>query len=548
MPQNEMKDLTIKYKDFAISVLFGIVVFVFWYVAYPHALSYQEQYQLFLWTGDYFANSISIPGGFADWLGEMVMQFYYVPWMGALLLAVVFVAFARLVGWLPAMLLFWLLGDPAVTQGYVMSIMLAAGAFKLNRTKGRKGLLMDLAVVPLLYWLAGPLAWFYVLLRITRTGLWGALHIITLLAVALLAYRFMLDQLPMEKVLTPTLYYRISLETNSLMWVIPLVAVAEHLATHLPSVRQFMESRPRRLLGLSYYHYAYAALCMLVAWVGISKGYDKDMYELIRQDYLVRNERWDDLIKRAEKYQVNTAFSSVCVNLALAEKRQLAERMFEFYQNGEDALIMPYFRDNTTMLPTAEAFWRLGMVNSAMRYMFDTQESILNGKLSGRCTKRIAECMLVNGQYPAAAKQIRILKNTLFYKAWAEEAEAMLYNEQLIDAHPVYGKVRKLRFREEHLYSYKDIADLLCTLFTENKDNKMALDYYMGQLLLESKIGPFRRSIPLVQQYGGYGQMPRGYQDAITAIESGGRAFGSAYVDYVNRMLQTRTKQPVLPN
>lgn len=99
-----MKDLTIKYKDFAISVLFGIVVFVFWYVAYPHALSYQEQYQLFLWPGDYFANSISIPGGFADWLGEMVMQFYYVPWMGALLLAVVFVAFARLVGWLPAML------------------------------------------------------------------------------------------------------------------------------------------------------------------------------------------------------------------------------------------------------------------------------------------------------------------------------------------------------------------------------------------------------------------------------------------------------------
>ena len=72
-------------------MLVGIGVFLFWYVGYPHALSYQEQYQLFLWTGDYFWERVSLPGGLADWLGEFIVQFYYVEWLGALLLALLFV-------------------------------------------------------------------------------------------------------------------------------------------------------------------------------------------------------------------------------------------------------------------------------------------------------------------------------------------------------------------------------------------------------------------------------------------------------------------------
>ena len=528
-----MNNIIARYGNLLISVLFWCLTFVFWYGFYPQALSYQEQFQLFLWTDDYLFNSLSVPGGFAGWLGELVTQFYYAPWLGALLLAGLFVAFAWIVGWIPAMLLFWLLGDTAVTLGYVMAVIMAQGVFRLNKTTGRRGLIADAIIVPLLYWLAGPLTLLYVLLRITKLGAWGCISILYLLAMALLAYRYVFVQLPLEKIMTPTLYYQISLETNTLMWVIPLVALAEYVVGHLKVVSEYKG----KMLSL-----AYGALCLVVAWLGISNGYDKELYELIRQDYLVRNERWDDIIQQAEKYQVNTAFSSVCVNLALAQKRLLAERMFEFYQSGEDALLMPRSTDNTSMLPSAEAFWRLGMVNSAQRYMFDTQESILNGKLSGRCTKRIAECMLVNGHYATAAKQIRILKKTLFYRAWAKEAEAMLGNEQMINTHPMYGKLRKLRFREEHLYSYQDIDDLLEALFKENTNNKMALDYYMGQLLLESKIGPFRRAMPLVQQYGGYAQMPRGYADAMNAIASGGRALGSAYVSYVNRMLQVRNK------
>ena len=82
-----MKKERLKYFNWGMSVLAGIGIFVFWYVIYPHALSYQEQYQLFLWTSDYLLDKMCVPGGFSDWFGEFIVQNYYIEWLGALLLA-----------------------------------------------------------------------------------------------------------------------------------------------------------------------------------------------------------------------------------------------------------------------------------------------------------------------------------------------------------------------------------------------------------------------------------------------------------------------------
>lgn len=489
-----MRMVVAKYGTWGLSVLLGIGIFLFWYVGYPHALSYQEQYQLFLWTGDYFWERVSVPGGLADWLGEFVVQFYYVEWLGALLLAMLYVALQRLcvvrrfylLSFLPPLFLLWLMGDPSVLLSLPVAIVLSLAVFRLM---WHVPVSADLLAVPVLYWLLGPAVWLYVVLRIVQ---WGWKHLWTagwMLAVQLMAYAFILPQWPLQTVLAGAGYYRIPL--------------------HFPSL----------------------------------SGFDKEMYELIRQDYLVRNERWDNIVKRAGEVQVKTPFWSNCVNLALAEKRLLADRMFDFYQSGEDALIMPRTRDLTSMLPSAEAFWRLGMVNSAQRYMFDTQESILNGRKSGRCTKRIAECMIVNGHYQTAAKQIDLLKKSLFYRAWAEEAESMLGNEVKINSHPVYGRMRKLRYQENFLYSYEEIDKMFGLLFMANQENRMALDYFMGQMLLKGDMQGFQQYMGWVQQYGGYRQMPLGYQDAMQCIRVQSNVSGSPYAGYVRRMMGRRSAE-----
>ena len=310
-----------KYWNCGLSVLVGIGMFLFWYVWYPHALSYQEQYQLFLWTWDYFVERVSLPGGFADWLGEFIVQFYYVEWLGALLLALLFVTLQRvtlklmdngkwimdnstslipgLISLVPVVLMWWLMGDINVLLSLPVAIVLAL-ALALIEDQGNKSmiarteritrpvpLILTIILIPIVYWLIGSVVWLYVIIRVIQMGwkhLWTAGWLV---AVQVMVYAWLLPQWPLQQAMTGLNYYRIPL--------------------HYPQ------------------------------W----SGYDKDMYELIRQDYLVRNERWDEIVKRAGEYQVRTPFWSNCVNLALSQKRLLADRMFDFYQSGEDALIMP---------------------------------------------------------------------------------------------------------------------------------------------------------------------------------------------------------------
>ena len=505
-----MRKVKLRYLDWGLSMLVGIAVFLFWYVAYPHAMSYQEQYQLFLWTGDYFLERLCLPGGLADWLGEFVVQFYYLEWLGALLLALLFVTLQRLteqllpqnqgdrpmildritrpvpliLSLLPVALVLWLMGDINVLLSLPVAVVLALALACMRMKKTLSW--TDALILPVAYWLIGPAICIYVIIRVIQLG-WKHLWTVGwLLAVQLMVYAWLLPQWPLQQVMAGLNYYRIPL--------------------HHPQLN----------------------------------GYDKDMYELIRMDYLVRHERWDDIVKRAGEFQVRTPFWSNCVNLALSQKRLLADRMFDFWQSGEDALIMPRTRDLTSMLPTAEAFWRLGMVNSAQRYMFDTQESILNGRKSGRCTKRIAECMIVNGHYKTARKQINLLKKSLFYRGWAEEAETLMKDEAAINAHPVYGKLRQLRYKENFLYSYEEIDKMFGLLFMSNTENKMALDYFLGQLLLKGDIKGFQQYLGLAQQYGGYRQMPLGYQDVMRCIQMQGNVQGSPFADYAKRMMAGR--------
>ena len=51
---------------------------------------------LFLWSTDYFCQDMSVAGGFADYVSEFLVQFYYVPLIGAIILACVFVSFYSL--------------------------------------------------------------------------------------------------------------------------------------------------------------------------------------------------------------------------------------------------------------------------------------------------------------------------------------------------------------------------------------------------------------------------------------------------------------------
>jgi hypothetical protein len=99
-------------------------------LAYPHHLHYQEQYQLFLFDGNYVCDVVRLPGGVADLLGRFCTQFFLFAWVGAAIIAVLLSAVQLLTlrlakwGWLyglsyvPSLLLcLFLLDENALLGG-----------------------------------------------------------------------------------------------------------------------------------------------------------------------------------------------------------------------------------------------------------------------------------------------------------------------------------------------------------------------------------------------------------------------------------------------
>ena len=71
----------------------------------------------------------------------------------------------------------------------------------------------------------------------------------------------------------------------------------------------------------------------------------------------------------------------------------------------------------------------------------------------------------------------------------------------------------------------------------------MALDYFMAQMLLNGNVQGFQQYMGVVQQYGGYRQMPLGYQDVMRCIQMQGRVPDSPYVKYMQRIAERGAKR-----
>jgi hypothetical protein len=207
------------------------------------------------------------------------------------------------------------------------------------------------------------------------------------------------------------------------------------------------------------------------------------------------------------------------LNLALCQEGQLADRMYDFFQNGPEGLLPSFKRDFTLPLVTSEIYYYLGFVNTAQRYAFEAMESIPDYEKSGRVIKRLVETNLINGEYRVAYKYLKILQKTLFYRNFADRTMPLLWNEKAINTNPEYGWLRKCRPEKDFLFSEAEKDMMLGTVFVHYRKNRMAYEYLMAYYLLTNNMQGFAKCFPLGSSIG-YQSVPRIYQQAINYIQA----------------------------
>ncbi|MEH2918464.1 DUF6057 family protein [Segatella copri] len=539
---NLMKNLMIKTWKPLLSLLFGVAVVIFWAVPFVGGLCFQEQYQMFLFDTGYFLERIVLPGGLADYISEFLVQFYYMPVLGGAIIALLLMGIqaavwglmkqygARhdfpgyLLSFLPSIALWCAMGDQNVLLSFVVALF---GALVIgwihNRFHNRLvKVVFELVSTALVYWFLGPVVFLYAALMIGDTlknakqkdsilsGI-GYSVCILVLTIAWILLTTQTLQYPLYRILAGLNYYRYPGAISPLPFVVMVWAVVIPFLGMIPCHRKSLQKlqQSKVVIVLSY------VLVIVASWFGIKASFDEMTYDLIDYDFLVRTEQWDKIIEKAEKKPATTPLSVSCVNLALSQKGVLADRLFEFYQNGGEGLFPTFTRDMTSPVSTAEIFFRLGMVNDAERYMFEAQEAIPNYRKSARLTRRIIECEIINGNYQVAAKLLRRLQKTLFYSNWANQTMALLGNEKAINQHPIYGKLRKYREKkQDFLFSDREMDQMLGLLFLNDNHNRMAYEYLMCYELLQRDMEKFMQYYPL-GRFVGYDHIPRTFQEIL---------------------------------
>ena len=501
----------------ALSGIFALAAFLFFWLAYPYHVYNQEQFQLFQFSWSYLAETLAVPGGLADWCGRFLTQFFYFSAAGCLILALLLAAIQLCTAalaknlsptgfaltFVPPVLLLLFFCDADAMPCTLVAVLLSQ-LCALAVTRIRPSLFRNVVAVvatALLYFLLGPLSVLFIVAYLVRER--------KLLPGLLMAAAFVLSVVclhkalgyPYYRLLYGINYYRFHHHLPAWPWV---AAAAEALVLAFSPLF--------RREGKAWSGIAAFATVMVLGAIGVFLCRDGEKENYLKYDFLTRRFQWKAILAEAGKDNPQKPYEMASVNLALVKTGNF-HRMFEFYQNGTDGLLPQYANDFMHPLIPSEAYFQLGMVNTSQRYSFEAQELIPDFQKSARICKRLAETNLINGNYKVAEKYLKLLEKTLFYRGWARSKMAMCGNDAAVDADPGYGYLRSVRLHDQDfLFNRQAMESMLAYLIQENPSNHMALEYLLAWDLLDKNLKGFVNFCPFEAYPGG---VPRCYQEAF---------------------------------
>ncbi|MCR4559043.1 MAG: DUF6057 family protein [Bacteroidales bacterium] len=484
-----MKPLFLKY---GITGVLFVATFVFWGFFHPELLFYHEYYQMFLTTSDYFFERLFFVGGLADYLGEFITQFFYYPLLGAALLAVLYACFQLLtyrsfkifgvddnfypLTFLPVVSLWFFMGNENLLLNFFMAVFIAVLTFTL--TEKIKLFVIKPIIVIILYYLIGPMALITALMYALRGFKENkVLAVLTVLSLPVEAWLFSRSaEFPTKSYFVGIDYIRFPFKSYGHL----IMLLISPLLPYLLSLYKKEFSKKKCYIA--------ALIVTVFASVMISMSTSKVAVQTIKMYSLIYNQKWDEAIEYYDKVRTANSYSVQCLNLALAQKGLLTEKMFHYYQPGILALISDFQTDMFTSLISGEVFFRLGAFNVAQRYAFECQENIANFRYSAKLFYRLAETAILNEEVTVAKKYLLPLTKTLFYRDKAREYIEFLYWGGSYRNIPEFAAKNLIKLEQDGAQEELNASVIFKNLLVKNPHNFLALQYYSAFALLTMNV------------------------------------------------------------
>lgn len=526
-----------KYKLVAFWLIVFGALFAFLQMCFEYHFYYIEQSQLFLFSEAYIRNKLLLPGGFSMLVAEFLVQFFIRPYVGALVTAVLLtgvgVCTAGIVKRIaPVSGLFILYVLPMLAllfmhfdfnyrvQGtvcYLMMMALLCGYMRIRNDLFR--LVAGCVLVPVLFWLAGSIAVLFAGMvclfeGLRKTPKWY-ISLIGVAEVLLLGVGTVYFSLMGEYrwVFGPDLYYHYTLHPKEIIyysWIcLPLVFLVAFFIRNKNSL-----SGKKWRAGISCI--AQLAMIAAVLWWGMPKYSDAKTLKLKKLDYFARTEQWDKTIEECKGKLTN--FLYMChLNMALANKGELSDKMFNFDQRGPQGLLVQWNKSENISCMLSDIYFTMGATASSQEMAFEGYVSAMEDG-NPRMLKRLVQTNLIYGTYPVAEKYILILEKTYAYRDWAQSQRKYLYNDEVVESDPILGTRRRMLPDRNSLAMIKGLAGDLALFLEKGPANSAALQYLGAMYLLAKDLEGFKA---LVEKY--YGTeflpvLPVHFQEAVIVM------------------------------
>ena len=494
---------------------------------YRYFYRFLEQYTLFQTTEGYWRGLLGEPGGGIEYLTAFLTQYFTIPGCSsaiiALLLAVIaggLALFMRTAGcaqpmWLAVLpgLLFWFFPQESIAP--LLAIGVACWSVLLYNSIRQPAwlrYLVGLVLLTLTYFLAAPanllLGLFLVVAELSRRE--GTKS--GLMAVAWLALAALLPLVAMRSCfVVPMREAYLSKYMCHPEYPVPTSLIALGLAYPLTAAvgllwgERVLIRKERWRLPL-----AIGSLVLLMVWPFLTC--ENPMEQAYRYDDYARRGDWKNIVIDAQKRGVRDVNALVYVNLALSHTGQMANGLLHFPQIGVEGLIPKEPKSRLGLIQASEVAWQVGQVNASQRFAF---VGVLSAQrcVQPRLMKRLVESYLVNGEYRAAEKYIRILEASPRYRDWARAQRALLDPQQAEQADWVVAKRKQLPFTDNPFDLTVAYPSAIAYLLDDHADNQAAFEYAMAYLLIYKELGTFMHYMEQKRQRGE--AFPKGYQEAI---------------------------------
>ena len=436
----------------------------------PHFLWKVQEKNLFLCSTLFLKEQLVVPGGMLTWLGTFFTQFLYYPWLGVLMLCcwwllLMFIikrTFCIADRWAVLVLIpVALLLLTNMDQGYWIYMLKLRGHFFVSTigTTAVAALLWGFRCVPdksvlraiyifITCALGYPLMGIYGLVAAFLMGIWSwrlsalrvkasinsVVAILSVIAVPLICYRYIYYQVNLANIYWAELplffiteeyhTYYIPYYLLALFFVVLVVTCKADTGAKTVAMPN---TAPKSKTVLGWLTQGVIAI-LLVAGVYHFWMKDENFHHELAMQHHISNLDWEGVLDEAASQKDEPTRAIVMMrNLALSRLGKQGDLMF-LYKNGSKAYDAP-FGMRLMLVVGPLIYYQYGMLNYCNRlcmemgveFGFRTEDYQL-----------LANCAVLENDQPLARKYIAILKQTVFYKDWAEHAKALLDHQDLI--------------------------------------------------------------------------------------------------------------------